>query len=191
MQNFSELYQYADKSVTPKKNPIISTISPKRLNSIYGEVLQEDDIDPQGEEQIAILDDVKNMIREPITKRLLQNLINEIMLGKIPERFTKPQLIDIYTKVKYNALLQESVEGKGLKRRKISGKSMTPKSRNPDKYELNNGKFTLDLDKLKHNILSVSYSSCRASIPNLKKELISNDVKDIITDIIIPSYSTK
>jgi hypothetical protein len=37
-RNFEE-YQYADKNVTPKKNPIISTISPKRLNSIYGKVL--------------------------------------------------------------------------------------------------------------------------------------------------------
>jgi hypothetical protein len=187
-QTFFEEYEYADKNITPKKKPI----SPKRLNSIYGKVLEEDDINPQSDEEIAIFNEVKSMIREPITKRLLQILINEITLSNIPEKFYKQQLIDIYTKLKYKSLIEErQFEGKGLKRRKILGRGIPPKSRNPDKYELNNGKFTIDLEKLRRNILSVSYSSCRASIPSLKKELISNDVKDIITDIINGNYNAK
>ncbi len=57
------------------------------------------------------------------------------------------------------------------------------------KKTLNDEKFTLDLDKLKRNILSVTYSSCRAVIPSLKKEHVSNDVKNMITDIINEKYN--
>jgi hypothetical protein len=60
---------------------------------------------------------------------------------------------------------------------------------NTDKVELNNGKFTIDMQKLRRNILSVTYSSCRASIPSLKVEHISNDVKNIITDIVEEKYN--
>jgi uncharacterized protein YozE (UPF0346 family) len=83
----------------------------------------------------------------------------------------------------------QQTEGYGM-RRKIYGRGIQPKlSRNPDKFKLNNGKFTIDLEKLRRNILSVSYSSCRAVIPSLKKERISNDVKNMITDIIEDNYN--
>ena len=55
--------------------------------------------------------------------------------------------------------------------------------------ELNDGKFSIDLEKLKNNILSVVYTSCRGSIPNLKREHISNDVKNMISDIIQEKYN--
>ena len=94
-------------------------------------------------------------------------------------------------KLKYKEEL-ETKEGNGIRRtRKIFGKGLEmPKlSRNPDRVELNNGKFTIDMEKLRRNILSVTYSSCRATIPSLKKEHISNDTKNIITDIIGGKYN--
>jgi hypothetical protein len=45
------------------------------------------------------------------------------------------------------------------------------------------------MEKLRRNILTVTYSSCRASLPSLKRENISNDVKNIITDIIKDKYN--
>jgi hypothetical protein len=61
--------------------------------------------------------------------------------------------------------------------------------RNTSKKTLNDGKFTLDLDKLKKNILCVSYASCRAKIPSLKDAHISNDVKNMILDIVEGKYN--
>jgi hypothetical protein len=74
-------------------------------------------------------------------------------------------------------------------RRKISGRGMPLLPRNPDKKTFNNGKFTLDLEKLKKNIISVTYSSCRAVIPSLKKEHVSNDIKNMIFDIVKGKYN--
>ena len=45
-------------------------------------------------------------------------------------------------------------------------------------------KFTIDVDKLNKNILNVKYTSCRAMVPSLKPEKISDDVKAVILDIL-------
>ena len=106
--------------------------------------------------------------------------------GKINiDKFNKSQLQDIVIKLRYKEL-QEPLSGKGLRKKRF-GRGMLP--RNPRKKELNDGKFILDMDKLKNNILSVSYASCRAIIPSLKKEHVSNDVKNIITDIVNGNYN--
>jgi hypothetical protein len=57
------------------------------------------------------------------------------------------------------------------------------------KMYLNNGKFAINLEKLRRNILHVYYSSSRASIPQLKRESISNDVKNILLDILHGKYN--
>jgi hypothetical protein len=115
--------------------------------------------------------------------------ISTLIDGKIPTKFNKNQLKDIAFKLRYKDELANLVEGKGLRRRRIEGRGIEKLSRNPDKVELNNGKFIIDMEKLRRNILSVTYASCRATIPSLKKENISNDVKNIITDIIEGKYN--
>ena len=47
------------------------------------------------------------------------------------------------------------------------------------------------MDKLKKNILSVKYTSCRAMVPSLKPEKISDDVKEVILDILEEKYNSK
>jgi hypothetical protein len=89
--------------------------------------------------------------------------------------------------LRYKELL--SIEGNGM-RRKISGRGMPILPRNTSKKTLNDGKFTIDMDKLNKNLLSVSYSSCRAQIPSLKNEHVSTDVKNMITDIINEKYNS-
>jgi hypothetical protein len=123
-----------------------------------------------------------------VSKKTNKELINYIITfveGDIPKRFKKPHLENIAIKLKYKDILNpEMTEGSGM-RRKIEGRGLS----NPDKFELNNGKFGLDMQKLRRNILSITYSSCRASIPSLKRENISNDVKNIITDIVQDKYN--
>ena len=52
-------------------------------------------------------------------------------------------------------------------------------------------KFSVNIDKLKKNILNVQYISCRGSVPNLKNERISDDVKAVILDIVEDKYNSK
>jgi hypothetical protein len=83
--------------------------------------------------------------------------------------------------------------GSGLARRRITGRGSPMRESESESDEevssgkkmfLNNGKFAINLSKLKKNILHVYYSSSRASIPQLKRESISNDVKNILLDIL-------
>ena len=52
-------------------------------------------------------------------------------------------------------------------------------------------KFTIDMDELNKNILSVKYTSCRAMVPSLKIEKISDDVKSVVIDILEKKYNSK
>ena len=56
------------------------------------------------------------------------------------------------------------------------------------KFEI--GKFYIDLGKLNENVLNVKYKSCRGSVPNIKVERISNDVRNVILDIIENKYNS-
>jgi hypothetical protein len=109
--------------------------------------------------------------------------------GNVPQKYNKNQLQEITLKLRYKELLEDSIEGNGVNRRKMYGRGMPLLPRNTSKKTLNDGKFTLDMDKLKRNILSVTYSSCRAVIPSLKKEHVSNDVKNMILDIVEGKYN--
>jgi hypothetical protein len=90
--------------------------------------------------------------------------------------------------------------GSGLGRRRITGRG-SPKRGESDsdsesdkevssgkKMFLNGGKFSINMEKLRRNVLHVYYSSSRASIPQLKREAISNDVKNILLDILHGKY---
>ena len=72
--------------------------------------------------------------------------------------------------------------------RKIFGKGVVG-SQQPRKININ--KFSVNIDKLKKNILNVQYISCRGSVPNLKNERISDDVKAVILDIVEDKYNSK
>jgi hypothetical protein len=89
--------------------------------------------------------------------------------------------------------------GSGIgQRRRITGRGSPMRESESESDEevssgkkmfLNNGKFAINLEKLKKNILHVYYSSSRASIPQLKRESISNDVKNILLDILHGKYN--
>ena len=74
---------------------------------------------------------------------------------------------------------------KTKKKNRFFGRGLT----DDKKFEI--GKFYIDLGKLHNNILNVKYTSCRGSVPNIKAERISDDVKDVILDIIRNKYNSK
>ena len=74
---------------------------------------------------------------------------------------------------------------RGKKKRKIIGRGISE----PNKVFIN--KFTVDLEKLKRNILNVKYTSCRGSVPSMKIERISEDVKSVLMDILQNKYNSK
>ena len=79
--------------------------------------------------------------------------------------------------------------GNGLKVKKTGKEKIFGKGIESKKMEVN--KFTIDMDKLNKNILSVKYTSCRAMVPSLKPEKISDDVKAVILDILEKKYNSK
>jgi hypothetical protein len=186
-----EEYPYELQQVTPKKNPNKGKkeLTPKSLKTQYGQILSQNDPDPNSERENQALLAAEKYSNSFKDKRGLSSYIDSIISGNVPQKYNKTQLQEIALKLRYKELLEDSVEGNGVKRRKMYGRGMPLLPRNPSKKTLNDGKFTLDLDKLKRNILSVTYSSCRAVIPSLKKEHVSNDVKNMILDIVEGKYN--
>ena len=78
------------------------------------------------------------------------------------------------------------VSGGKLKKKRLVGKGI---SQHPKKIVVN--KFTVNIDKLKNNILNVKYTSCRGSVPSMKIERISDDVKSVLTDILENQYTIR
>jgi hypothetical protein len=93
--------------------------------------------------------------------------------------------------------------GSGLKRRRITGRGSPERDSESEEEEddgdikykkkmyLNKGKFTINLEKLRRNILHVCYTNSRASIPALKRENITSDARDVLLDILANKYNDK
>jgi hypothetical protein len=185
-----EEYPYEGQQVTPKKNPQKQKkeLTPKSLKTQYGQILNQKEPDSNNQREQEAYNDAETYAMNFKDKRGLSSYIDTMISGNVPQKFNKTQLQEIVFKLRYKELLDNSIEGNGM-RRKISGRGMPILPRSFNKKTLNDGKFTLDLDKLKRNILSVTYSSCRAVIPSLKKEHVSNDVKNMILDIVEGKYN--
>ena len=80
--------------------------------------------------------------------------------------------------------------GDGFRMKKMNKKKIFGKGKTESKTIIVN-KFTVDMEKLNKNIFSVKYTSCRAMVPSLKPERISDDVKSVILDILEKEYNSK
>jgi hypothetical protein len=189
-EQFIEYPYDQGQQVTPKKNPNKGKkeLTPKSLKTQYGQILNQNEPDPKNERENQAFLNAEKYSNSFKDKRGLSSYIDTMISGNVPQKFNKTQLQEIVFKLRYKELLDESISGNGM-RKKISGRGM-PLPRNTSKKTLNDGKFTIDMDKLNKNLLSVSYSSCRAQIPSLKNEHVSNDVKNMITDIINEKYNS-
>jgi hypothetical protein len=73
--------------------------------------------------------------------------------------------------------------GKGLNKKKLIRGGGMPQDQT-NKKEIN-GKFKIDLNKLKNqNLLSIKYAKNNATLPHFKPVLVNNDVKSIILDLV-------
>jgi hypothetical protein len=78
------------------------------------------------------------------------------------DKFNKPQYEIVFQK-RYKELVEESISGNGLEKKTMCRRYADYQEYN--KKSLNNGKFTLDLDKLKRNIIcNVRFMSSSYSI---------------------------
>ena len=88
------------------------------------------------------------------------------------------------------------IKGFGLKkqnRRRIVGRGASDEDTEPQvdvtRKEFG-GKF-IDLRKLKENILTIKYVKTGENIPTVKAQHISNDVKEVITDLIYDRFDNR
>jgi hypothetical protein len=191
---------YGERDSPPEKGNPMSK-SPKKDRGYFGDIYNRAEPKPTSEEETQILRDVRRTIAnlktiKPITAYILQ------MTGRnVPGAYNKPELIKIATTVGYEKAT--GVTGSGLKRRRITGRGSPERGESESDEEsdeevtsgkkmfLNNGKFAVNMDKLRKNILHVYYVSSRASIPSLKRENISSDTRDVLLDILANKYNDK
>ena len=129
-------------------------------------------------------DDLKKMLKDDLYNIALQH-------GKIPKNSKKEVLVNHILKGEYG------MDGYGLsKKRRILGKGMVEgvndakKSKETVMKKIINGKY-IDLNKLKNNIICIRYCKTRALVPNVKVQHISNDIKEIINDIIDDKFEKR
>lgn len=70
------------------------------------------------------------------------------------------------------------------------GYKLSEKSKK-NRHYLNDNKFYIELHKLKENVLSVKYSSTDAHLTTVKVQNISDDIKNIIEDVLKNKYNER
>jgi hypothetical protein len=190
---------YGERDSPPEKgNPMNK--SPKKDRGYFGDIYNRAEPKPTSEEETQILKDVRRTIANLKTIKPITAYILEMTGRNVPGAYNKPELIKIATIVGYEKAT--GVTGSGLKRRRITGRGSPERDSGSEsesdeevtsgkKMFLNKGKFAVNMDKLRHNILHVYYVSSRASIPSLKRENISSDTRDVLLDILANKYNDK
>ena len=117
--------------------------------------------------------------------------------------YARKDLIHIATILGYEEATGARVKtGSGLRRvrRLIRGRGSSDRAEEVvddtpfserKKMELNGGKYGINVEKLRRNILHVYYTASKASIPQLKREHITNDTRDVLLDILDDKYNAK
>lgn len=191
---FENIYeQYRDKVVTPQKNPANNpmSVSPKQAkkqDSVYFEWAKGDLVVNTAKERKAFQEaslEVAQLGNEAKRREYIYNLRPDVNLPK----YNKVELTRIAVRAKYEDIIKKT--GSGV--RMITGRGVANESDKTDgkKMYFDNGKFVVNIEKLRKNILCVCYVSSRASIPSLKRESISSDTRDVLLDILYDRYSAK
>ena len=110
---------------------------------------------------------------------------------KIPVSYLdKKQVIKVakyvgfYHEIESNENIDDNRKVGGKIKLKKNKKRIVGKGISEEPKKIIFGKFSVNMDKLKNNILYVQYTSCRGTVPSLRHERISDDVKSVITDIL-------
>jgi len=112
-------------------------------------------------------------------------------------KITYPKKADMIQAILDKEFPDKKKTGKGfkLKKHRIVGKGMegvndAKKSKESVMKKIINGKY-IDLNKLKNNIICIRYCKTRALVPNVKVQHVSNDIKEIINDIIDDKFEKR
>jgi hypothetical protein len=169
-------YQYSSPSVSPRKNPMRSP-QPKKESGFYGNIYLSGKPKPMNDNESEILIKLKNEI-ESMKVKDLKAYIRNTTSKPIPKAYDRQDLINIAIKLGY-ANETNTKMGSGFVRRRLTGRGSPERSGSDSdsdsgsdkevssgkKMFLNKGKFAINMEKLRKNILHVYYSSSRASIP--------------------------
>ena len=187
---------------TPEEEKEIYPAYPKSNEKnvdFINRIMNSKAFEPQNEKERDFFEDTSFEISELKTLGLLSYILNRT--GRNIKKSTKKSILEIvalYTGIQhkiYWANYKERNEGNlktgdGVKVKKMNKKKIVGKGKTESKtIEVN--KFTVDMEKLNKNILSVKYTSCRAIVPSLKPEKISDDVKAVILDILEKKFNSK
>ena len=195
--NFGDIHASSGNTVTPRKNPMRPE-TPKKEKGYYADVYKGGIPKPTNDDEAEKLSEVKNEIKY-LKVRDLKTYIKNITGKPVPAAYDRTDLIKIATVLGYEKTVSIRT-GSGLRRRRIIRGRGSPERVDSDsedeeekmdkkKMLLNNDKFGISLEKLRRNVLHVYYVSSRASIPALKRENITNDVKDVLLDILSDKFS--
>jgi len=135
---------------------------------------------------------LNEMDTKPLRKYLAVSSYEDLKLVKDIYRINRKDLVESLVKAEFTG----KVKGFGLKkqnRRRIVGRGASDEDTEPEvdvtRKEFN-GKF-IDLRKLKDNILTIKYCKTNAYVPTVKAQHISNDVKEVITDLISDKFDNR
>ena len=158
-------------------------------NIIFSKEIILKDLD---ENETAVYMHVLQKLENPVLqKKDFINYIDRRISRHISLSLRKEDMRKIAIYVGFSHMMNQSKEqqerflqGGSIVKRKIFGRGI---KKNEKKLIVN--KFTIDMDKLNKNILCVRYSSCRSSLPSMRIERISNDVKIVLLDILNNKYN--
>jgi hypothetical protein len=192
LDNIGDMYE--DEKRSPEKSNPMNRTPKKKEKGFYGRIFTAPSPKPTNQGESDILDNIKSEVNSMKVEQLKTYLKKFNPTIAIPQ-YSSKEYKDMAIKIAY-AEETNTKMGSGLGRRRITGRGSPERGESDSDSEsdkevssgkkmyLNKGKFAINLEKLKRNILHVYYASSRASIPQLKRESISNDVKNILLDIL-------
>jgi hypothetical protein len=191
IDNIEDIYE--DRRSPKKSNPMRTPR--KKEKGFYGNIFTSSPPKPTNQDESDILDRIKSEVNSMKVEQL-KTYLKRLNPNIAVPQYSSKEYKDMAIKIAFEQETNTKV-GSGMGRRRITGRGSPERESESEsdsesdkevssgkKMYLNNGKFVINLEKLRKNILHVYYSSSRASIPQLKRESISNDVKNILLDIL-------
>ena len=173
--------------------------SSEKNGDFVDRIMNSKAFEPRNEKEKDFFEETSIEISNLTTTELLSYIFNRT--GRNIKKSTKKSFLEIValcTGIQHKIYWSNYKErnegnlksGDGFRMKKINKKKIVGKGKTESKtIEVN--KFTVDMEKMNKNILSVKYTSCRAMVPSLKPEKISDDVKSVILDILEKKFNSK
>jgi hypothetical protein len=171
---------------------------PKKEKGFYGRYFTDPSPKPTNQDEVDTLNRIKDEV-ENMKVEELKTYLKGMNSNPIPA-YSRAEYQSLAIKIAFDQATNTKT-GSGMGRRRITGRGSPERGEsdeesdedvsNGKKMYLNKGKFAVNMEKLRKNILHVYYVSSRASIPQLKRENISSYTRDVLLDILANKYNDK